>query len=68
METENSEDGILFSINDSDDFGYVDDGDSNNIIKMKIICCWYSLLKISQTNLLHSTQQNHSCLVKSCEQ
>jgi len=68
LKNENSEEGILFRADDNDDFDYVDDGDSNTIIKIKIICCWYSLLKISQTNPLLSAQQNHSCLVKSCEE
>jgi hypothetical protein len=38
LKTENSEKGILFSADD-DDFDYGDEGDYNNIIKIKIMCC-----------------------------
>jgi len=36
--TENSEEGILFSADENDDFEYGDAGDYKNIIKIKIIC------------------------------
>jgi hypothetical protein len=39
LKTENSEEGMFFSADGNDDFHYGDEGDYNNIIKIKIICC-----------------------------